>query len=304
MTDAACAPDRLDERYVRLRLVSPVAERSIRESLEKVGQLHPLVTCPREGVYAVVDGFKRLHAARALGLSTLRVRVLELSETAAIAAVMRFNRPGRGLSDLEEALCVRALVREQGLTQVAVGELLGRDKSWVSRRLTLAERLCETVAGDVRAGLLTTTVAREVARLPRGNQPEVAAAIMKASLTSREGAELVALFDRSVDGPQRRYLLAHPREALAAHGSKLQEPGQDPRLGPVTQVLRQRLYGGLRTMSDLTSRLSECTPSRWTDTEREVLGGVVDKVHGVAQLLTERLSASRAALGEKVTDGT
>ena len=58
MTDAACAPDRLDERYGRLRLVSPVAERSIRESLEKVGQLHPLVTCPREGVYAVVDGFK------------------------------------------------------------------------------------------------------------------------------------------------------------------------------------------------------------------------------------------------------
>ena len=64
--------------------------------------------------------------------------VVALEETAAIAAVMTLNQVGRELNDLEQALCVRALIREQGLTQVAVGGQLGRDKSWVSRRLMLA----------------------------------------------------------------------------------------------------------------------------------------------------------------------
>lgn len=230
MTDLAYAPDQLDERYRRLRLVSPSAERAVRESLEKIGQLHAVIGCTREGGVALVDGFKRVHAARALGLCTLRVRVLELSETAAIAAVMSLNRTGRGLSDLEQALCVRALIRDHELTQVAVGELLGKHKSWVSRRLLLAEHLCESVAEDVRAGLVTTTVAREIARLPRGNQPAVSAAIAKAGLTSRQGAELIALFEKSADGVQRDYLLGNPREALAAHGTKEPFVAHDPRL--------------------------------------------------------------------------
>ena len=194
------------------------------------------------------------------------MRVLELSETAAIAAVMSLNRAGRGLSDLEQAFCVRALVREHELSQVAVGELLGKHKSWVCRRLALAERLCSSVADDVRSGLITTTVAREVARLPRGNQPEVTAAIARGALTSREGAMLVTLYEQSNEGPQRLFLLRQPREALAAQQS--QEGGRafapDPRLGPAT----------------------------WSPAERAVLGEVVEKVKAVAELLVSRLGAS------------
>ena len=52
---------------------------------------------------------------------------------------------------------------------------------------------------DIRLGLLPASVGREIAMLPRGNQKETAAAIIKHRLSTREAAKLVA------------YLLSHPR---------------------------------------------------------------------------------------------
>ena len=99
MTDLLAALPDIDTRYARLRLVSPPAERSLRDSLERLGQLHPVVACRRDGALCLLDGFKRLRVAEEIKLGAVRVRVLELSETAAIAAVMSLNRAGRGLSD-------------------------------------------------------------------------------------------------------------------------------------------------------------------------------------------------------------
>src|SRR5216110_2888495 len=48
-------------------------------------------------------------------------------------------------SELEEAWIVQALVREDGLSQSEVAELLGRHQSWVCRRLALLEKLCADV---------------------------------------------------------------------------------------------------------------------------------------------------------------
>jgi hypothetical protein len=40
------------------------------------------------------------------------------------------------------------LIREDGLSQAEVAELLGHHKSWVCRRLALLERLCPTSRMD------------------------------------------------------------------------------------------------------------------------------------------------------------
>jgi hypothetical protein len=53
---------------------------------------------------------------------------------------------------------IQALVREGGLSQVEVAELLGRHNSWVCRRLALIERLGPKAKDELRVGLLTTTL--------------------------------------------------------------------------------------------------------------------------------------------------
>jgi ParB/RepB/Spo0J family partition protein len=286
----------LDLRYARLRIVQPGAERAVRESMRRLGQLVPIVVCEREAMSAVVDGFKRVAAARALGLETLRARVMPLGETAAIGALVSLNRHGRGLTDLEEAMVVRVLCREHGLEQAQVAELLGRHKSWVCRRLSLAERLAPAVADDVRAGLVSSSVAREVARLPRGNQVEVATTIRREALTSREAALLVTLFAKTSGSAQQHYLLEKPREALEAHGPHIPLAAHDPRLGPLTQLLRQRLYWAMRTMSELSARLQDCMPARWTQTERDVLLPVLTRTRATTELLLAKLTESAGAM--------
>jgi hypothetical protein len=92
-----------------------------------------------------------------------------------------------------------SLYREDGLTQTEIGVLLGRHKSWVSRRISLTERLSEDVREDIRLGLLPASMGRELAMLPRGNQKEAANSIIKHRLSTREASKLIT------------YLLSCPR---------------------------------------------------------------------------------------------
>src|SRR6516165_3425779 len=145
----------LGQQYRRYRLADPAAEAAMAGSLRRWGQLSPVVACTQVQGLEVLDGFKRLAAARHVtGWTTLSVRVLEVDERTAKAAILGLNRGQRGARELEEAWIVQALVRDDGLTQVEAAQLLGQHKSWVCRRLALLEKLSVAVKDDLRLGLL------------------------------------------------------------------------------------------------------------------------------------------------------
>lgn len=190
----------IGERYLRLRLIRPKAEASMVDSIKKYGQLVPVVVSRPEGErYELIDGFKRLRACRKLGFKNLKARILDGNHRASKAAIIHLNWKARSIVDLEEAMIVHSLYREDNLTQVEIATLLGRDKSWVSRRISLIERLSDEVQSDIRLGLIGISAGRELARLPRGNQKAALSCITKHSLTYRETAKLVSM------------LLKHPR---------------------------------------------------------------------------------------------
>ena len=111
---------------------------------------------------------------------------MEADERTAKAAIYGLNRAGGRTRELEEAWIIQALVREDGMSQVEVAELLGRHKSWVCRRLALIERLGPKARDELRVGLLSPTAARQIVRLPQGNQAEVLEAIRREALSSAE----------------------------------------------------------------------------------------------------------------------
>jgi ParB-like chromosome segregation protein Spo0J len=107
--------DRLGQRYRRYRLADPAAEEAMAGSLRRWGQLAPVVACVRGSELEVLDGFKRLTAApQVAGMTSLSVRVLEVDERTAKAAILGLNRGQRATRELEEAWIVQALVREVG----------------------------------------------------------------------------------------------------------------------------------------------------------------------------------------------
>ena len=52
--------EEIGEHYGRYRLHLPEAERAMARSLERYGQLSPVVVCRRQERYELIDGFKRL----------------------------------------------------------------------------------------------------------------------------------------------------------------------------------------------------------------------------------------------------
>ena len=203
----------LGERLAVLRLCEPSALAAVRRSLEQHGQLTPLLLFADAGGLQIVDGFKRVRAARALGWLRLAVRIDEVGPIDAKLRLLEVHG-GRALCELEQAWLVRSLYREDRLTLPQIALRMGRHRSWVWRRLMLVESLEPVVQNDVRLGLIAARAAVAVSRLPRGNQQVASEVVVRRGLTVRQTELLVeeilgecepaareALIARRLDGP-------------------------------------------------------------------------------------------------------
>ena len=228
----------LGEQYRRYRLSDPSAEEAMARSLCRYGQLAPVTACRRDGRAELLDGFKRRIAAQQVSWPTLSVRVLEVDERSAKAAIFGLNSVGRRPNELEEAWIVQALVREDGLSQVDAAELLGRHKSWVCRRLALLERLCDVAQAELRLGLLSPGLARQLTRLPAGNQADVLTVSRRDALTTDEVQRMIDLL-HDASPEQEKHLLDQPRQVLMHIDGVI--PARDPRLSPAGNRLARQL---------------------------------------------------------------
>ena len=220
------APGELGESLSVVRLCAPEAQEQMQLSLSKLGQLTPLQAWRTEARLELFDGLKRLRAARVLGWPTLRVEVHALDAAGAKVRMLRCNATAC-LSELEEAWLVRSLYREDGLRQPQIAMLLGRDKSWVCRRLALAEDLSDELTASVRLGLISATAAAELARLQRCNQDAVAQVVARRGLTTRQTSRLI---ETLLATPHEEWpkLLEQAAQPLAPAGPKSCAPRRTP----------------------------------------------------------------------------
>jgi ParB-like chromosome segregation protein Spo0J len=268
----------IDQRFATLRLVEPAELSRIRSSMERMGVLHPvLVATAVDGDRLVlVDGFKRVRIATDRGDAMVWVRRAAMDATAAKVAMIAANAGHRGLADVEEAWIVRSLCRDHALTQAEVGKALRRDKSWVCRRLMLAERLEASLQDDIRLGLLSSTVARELARLPRGNQVPVATAIRAHGLTSRQAHRVVSELLHTSDPGARAEVLGDPQRYLGS----VELPAvraTDPRLGKRANELRESLLTVAGTSDRCTRAVARCAPTGLVGDDARILTPIAER---------------------------
>lgn len=290
LADIALA--QLGQRFAALRIVDPSAEASVLKSMQKYGQLSPVVANRGEGQesYELLDGFKRFRAAQKLGFEHLKTRVFALGPRASKAAILQLNWVGKSVNHLEEALVLVSLVREDALTQEEVAVLVGRHKSWVSRRIALVERLCEEVQESLRLGLTSGSLARELARLPRGNQEAALASVHKHRLTWRETSRLISL------------LLERPR---AYHDGLLKSPWEilderrpdPPQAEPAARKLTTRLVRLKALLSDILATLAcqdlSAVPAGELPQLSRLVAEALDAAHLVIEALVSALDKAR-----------
>lgn len=221
--------EQIADSFSRFRLTTPSRIAAIEGSLATSGQLQPVVVRSSAAGYELLDGFKRFYAARSLHWREIECRVIEADDITAKIMLLTCNSHAGGLEPYEQGGVIYSLKREHHLDESRIADLLHRSVSWVSRRLSLIERLEKSVSDHLRLGHITSTHARELSRLPRGKQDEFLKIVMDHGLTSRQTAFLAGKYLGTKHIAEQAYLVAHPMEIIER--SALEDDVYDCRLG-------------------------------------------------------------------------
>jgi ParB/RepB/Spo0J family partition protein len=240
-TAAMCPLEAIRTTMARARCRLPARIERMKQSLSTHGQLTPLLAVRAEEGIELIDGFKRLAAAKTLGWTTILVSLRALEAPARWTVMLLINRGPQSMTELEEALVLREMTK-LGLQQVQIAQLLEKHRSWVSRRIGLMERLHPELIEAMKIGLLHPGVARRLLSLPPGNQLTIAAAVQQAALGPRDTELLVSLFYKTREPEQRQAMLADPRAALREHHPQTQRPAIDPHLSATGQKAQRMLW--------------------------------------------------------------
>jgi ParB family chromosome partitioning protein len=194
------------------------------DSMKAHGVIVPLVVRPRpDGGYFLIAGERRWRAAQRAGLHELPVVVQEVAQGTALERALVENLQRADLGPLEEAGAYQRLVEEFGLTQEAIAERIGKDRSTIANSLRLLK-----LPGPVRQLV-------EDERLSMGHA--------RALLALDEPAEIERAARQVVD----RQLSVRATEALVKKAKQPEDrrPPARPEKTPAVRDLEERLTRAL-----------------------------------------------------------
>jgi ParB/RepB/Spo0J family partition protein len=140
-------------RYAHLHAQNHRTIEKLMGSIEQHGQLMPVVIVP-EAVHqwVLIDGYHRVNALKRLGKDTVEAEVWNCDTTEALLMILR-SFPTRSSGVFEEALLLHELHNQHGLSQNDLATRVGRDQSWISRRLSLVDHLPDSVLKVLLQGI-------------------------------------------------------------------------------------------------------------------------------------------------------
>ena len=188
-------------RYAHTRVKNETVLRKLRRSIDCYGQITPVLVVPnKDNRFVLIDGYLRLEAIRMCAKDTVIARVWETEEHNALLTVLA-KSDARQWEAVEQASMLSELIVRFELSMEQVAKRVGRDKSWVKRRLDLIRALPEDVLNAVRAGHVSTWAAsRILAPLARANTEhaqQLTAYLLKDAVSTRELDRFYAHYKRS-----------------------------------------------------------------------------------------------------------
>ena len=176
-------------RYAHIRVHNPEAALRLAASLQQYRQIIPVLVVPAEHPrYILIDGYLRVAAAKHCGKDTLLAQIWYGKEQEALIHVLA--KSGERKWDVfEEAGLIKELHTQHQLSQRRIAEQLGKDQSWVSRRLALLDTLDEEIVQSVKRGNIScwaaTRVLTPMARANGQHAKVLAGSLMKEKISTR-----------------------------------------------------------------------------------------------------------------------
>ena len=161
-------------------------------SIKAQGLIQPILIRPlgKQNSYEIIAGERRWRAAQMAGLDEVPVVIRKVPDQTAMCMALIENIQREDLNPLEEAQALHRLLEEFDMTHEEVADAVGRSRSSVSNLLRLLE-LDNKVKLQVMERKLDMGHARALLAIPRAQQYELAAEVIKKELSVRATEALV-----------------------------------------------------------------------------------------------------------------
>lgn len=210
----------LDLRYFHTRIHHPGRISSLVDSIERCGQISPVITLQQGDCdFVLLDGYQRIEALKRCGKDTVLAQIWRYCSELEALILMIAKNQGRRWEPVEQACLIRELQDRHQLSQEKIASMLGRDKSWVSRRVSLVSALPENILEGVLAGHISSWAAtRVLVPLARANE-EHANALARDLITEHISTRDLATFFQhyqKANRNQRKRMIEHPSMFIKA----------------------------------------------------------------------------------------
>lgn len=186
-------------------------------SIREHGVVEPILVRRDGGRYRILAGERRWRAAQRAGLKEVPAVLREASDREAFELALVENLQREDLNAIEEAEAYEVLIDDHGLTQEAIAQRVGKDRSTVANALRLL-KLPGEVRDHVKEGKLDMGHAR--------------------ALLGLDGEEAIR---RAAQRVLREGLSVRATEALVRLLTRKERPAQAPSETPALRSLATRL---------------------------------------------------------------
>jgi len=278
--------EEFDLSLAGMRIMNPDWISRVQDSMWLHGQLQPVIAREHEGRYQIIDGFKRVYVSMDLMIKTLQCQVLDIDLQQAKLLILSYNRPRQSMEVWEEAMVLEDLLKTHDLSQRNLSTLTGYSRAWVSRRLSMISKIDEEVASEIRMGTITSSQARALIKLPRGNQMDLARVIIDLGLSSRQSERLVDGFLKAEDENKQRDILKHPEQILWDYTQDWPNDPHDGRLSSYGNDLIISIINFLHPARALFLQLQDPRIEELDETEKAIITPFLRDVSAYAEKLT------------------
>lgn len=140
------------------------------ESIKEVGIRVPIMINKNRHGYEVIDGRRRIQAARNLGLETVPAIIMEEGENDSdlLGVMLNLQRSPNLAYEVDKIrLCIKS-----GYTQQEIAERLCLSRTQLKKHFRLLN-LCKEALNKVKSGEVNASTAFELSRLPKETQKEL-----------------------------------------------------------------------------------------------------------------------------------
>jgi ParB family chromosome partitioning protein len=226
------------------------------KSIRQYGLLTPIVLMENpSGELMPLTGENELEILQEMNVDRAEVFITKLKNRSdTCKAILLLSSLQKGLNALSEGLILGELLKTGGYTQKELAENLMKSKSWVSKRLSLAEQLNKNVSEMVLAKQLCPASAQDISRLPSEVQHRFAMEVYTKNIPKSTVERLVTAYNNKATPESVKHeIIKNPTLALeAANPVKIEKCAENT---TTTEDIYSRFDATIRLLLKLISEI-------------------------------------------------